>query len=599
MPCTGDIAAFAPGYGVVQRSFDLPGFFSRNQSTSSSRRWGRLPGVWRENVPRGCAGPVRRARRVESKVATGEAVDLSSGVASPAKSGGKGVVTENGTAPVEAYTVSEQVSSRNKALVENVVIVGSGPAGYTAATYAGRANLKPVLLEGMQSGVPGGQLMTTDEVENFPGFPDGITGPELMANMRAQAERWGTEMVQDDCLEIDLDERPFKVKTASSGTYLAHAVIIATGASARRLNIPGEHTFWSRGISACAICDGAAPIFAGVDLAVVGGGDSACEEAVYLCKYAKHVHLLVRGNMLRASKTLCDRVMNHPSITVHFHTAATEALGGAQSGSGAGSPLRAVRVRNTVTGEERKLQVRGLFYAIGHTPNTGFLRGDKADSLLRLDKSGHILTKQVGAPQTHIDGLFAAGDVMDAQWRQAVTAAGSGCMAAIAAERFLTERSLGVEYHDAANTALAPSPSSIEQQASGSEKEAEARGADNEESYNIEDTWHRGQFALRKLYHESKRPLIVKYISPGCGPCRQLKPILHAVVRSMESKVHFCEIDITVDQDIAEAAGVTGSPTVHIFHEKSLIKELKGVRMKSEYRRIVDETLEKTTASVR
>lgn len=468
--------------------------------------------------------------------------------------------------------------------IENVVVIGSGPAGYTAAIYAGRANLKPVVLEGVASGVPGGQLMTTSEVENFPGFPDGITGPQLMGQMRAQALRWGADLIEDDAVKVDLDTQPFRI-TTSSDTLRSHSVIVATGASARRLGIVAEEAFWSRGISACAICDGAAPIFAGVELAVVGGGDSACEEAVYLCKYASHVHLLVRGTAPRASKTLCDRVLNHPSVTVHFETSVIEAVGRRIGEEGSGSPLTGVKVRHK--GEEKVLHIRGLFYAIGHTPNTGFLRGA---SRLRFDKAGYVVT-QPGSPITGLDGVFAAGDVADSEWRQAVTAAGSGCMAALAAERFLTERDLVYEYHDTEVKNQKRSAASLAAQESEEERRVESRGADDDESYDISETWHRGQFALRKLYHESKRPLIVKYISPNCGPCRQLKPMLRTVVRSFEGQVHYVEIDITKDVEIAESAGVTGSPTVHIFHEKSLIKEFRGVKMKSEYRREVEKLL--------
>lgn len=472
--------------------------------------------------------------------------------------------------------------------IENLVIIGSGPAGYTAAIYAARANLRPMLLEGMASGVPGGQLMTTEDVENFPGFPDGITGPELMSNMRSQAERWGTRLLPEDATAVDLDTAPFTIKTSDAQTIRAHSVVIATGASAKRLGIPGEAILWGRGISACAICDGTAPIFNGVPLAVIGGGDSACEEAVYLCKYATHVHLLVRGGTLRASKTLVDRVVRHPSITIHFHTSVVRAMGITEAPRDGGSPLTSLKVRRSDTGAEDMLDVRGLFYAIGHTPNTKFLKGS---SLLRFDRSGYLITRE-GSPSTGQDGVFAAGDVADPVWRQAVTAAGSGCMAALAAERFLAEHGLTIEYHqdeEMLAAGVAAARGTLEE--SSAERAADERGADDEQSYDLEETWHFGEFALRKLYHESQRPLIVKYISPSCGPCKQLKPMLNAVVRDFESQVHYVEIDITKDMTIAEAAGVTGSPTVQIFHSKSLVKEFRGVQMKSEYRRVVEDIL--------
>lgn len=470
--------------------------------------------------------------------------------------------------------------------VENVIIVGSGPAGYTAAIYAGRANLRPLLLEGIATGAPGGQLMTTEDVENFPGFPNGVTGPQLMAQMREQAVRWGTRLVEDDAVVVDLDTQPFVVQTGDSGELRSHSVIIATGASARRLHVPGEETLWGRGISACAICDGAVPMFSEAPLAVVGGGDSACEEAVYLCKYASHVHLLVRGGNLRASGTLADRVLRHPGVTVHFHTSVVRAIGTPGPALDGGSPLTGLRVRRTNKGEEETMDVRGLFYAIGHTPNTRFLRGN---SRIRFDDHGYLITRD-GGPKTGQDGVFAAGDVADPIWRQAVTAAGSGCMAALAAERYLAHNGLTIEYHQD-DTSIVSAGAANGNGESVEERAANERGPDDASNYNLEDTWHKGQYALRKLYHESKRPLIVKYVSPTCGPCRQLKPMLDAVVRTFEGKVHYVEIDITKDSEIAEAAGVTGSPTVQIFHEKSLIKELRGVKMKSEYRRIVESIL--------
>ena len=469
--------------------------------------------------------------------------------------------------------------------VHNVVIIGSGPAGYTSAIYTGRAFLKPTVLEGFNSGVAGGQLMTTHIVENWPGTLS-ITGPDLMNQMRAQAERWGAQLITDDCTSVDLSSKPYTVHTANSGSLRCNSIIIATGASAKRLKIPGEESLWSTGISACAICDGAAPVFQGVPLAVVGGGDSACEEAVYLTKYASEVHLLVRSDKLRASKTLQDRAKAHPKVHIHYETSAIEALGGAGSGEDGmgGSPLRGVRIMENVDGKrvERELKCRGLFYAIGHTANTSFLKG----SGVKLTESGQVATRVPGSPETHVEGVFVAGDVADSEWRQAVTAAGSGCQAAIASERWLAENGLMIEY--------APSYKGDSEDSESSErdgKQSEKQVADNAATFNEEETWHLGQFALRKLYHSSKRPLVVKYISPGCGPCGQLRPILNAVITEFESAVHYVEIDITEDPEIAEAAGVTGTPMVQIFYEKSLVNTFRGVKMKSEFRRAIRETL--------
>jgi thioredoxin reductase (NADPH) len=488
----------------------------------------------------------------------------------------------------------EQV--RSPAVAENVVVIGSGPAGYTAAIYAARANLKPLVLEGFVSGLPGGQLMTTSDVDNFPGFPTGVSGPELMANMRQQAEGSGADLLKDDAVSVNLKTRPFSVETANNGSLKAHAVILATGASAKRLGLVGEDLFWSRGISACAICDGAAPIYAGQELAVVGGGDSACEEAVYLTKYATKVHLLVRGDRLRASKVLQDRVLQHPNVDVHMQTIVLEALGRSErSGTRDGSPLRALRIKNIVSNDQRELPVRGLFYAIGHQPNTKFLAG----SGLKMDDADYLVTKP-GTTETNIEGVFAAGDVADSIWRQAITAAGTGCMAALAAERYLTENAFGTEICRLYDEDSKPGRAAVEASESATEREVDTRGPDDELNYSVDATWHKGQYALRKLYHESKRPLIVKFVSPGCGPCAQLKPMLHSVVRGLEQeskKVHFVEIDITVDADVAESAGITGSPTVQIFFEKSLVTEMRGVRMKSEYRRAIDGCLEQAKVS--
>ncbi|MGL6138027.1 MAG: thioredoxin-disulfide reductase, partial [Planktothrix sp.] len=376
--------------------------------------------------------------------------------------------------------------------VENLVIIGSGPAGYTAAIYAGRANLKPVVFEGYQmGGIPGGQLMTTTEVENFPGFPDGITGPELMDRIKAQAERWGAELFTEDVISVDLSQRPFTVKSEDR-EIKTHAIVIATGATAKRLHLPQEETFWNAGISACAICDGASPIFKGVELAVIGGGDTATEEAVYLTKYATHVHLLVRRDELRASKTMQQRVLTHPKITVHWHTQALDVYGNGKLGG--------IKIKNTQTGEEQDLPVQGLFYAIGHTPNTQIFQGQ-----LELDEVGYIITKH-GTPETSVEGVYAVGDVQDHEFRQAITAAGSGCMGAMLAERWLSLNGLGEEFQQT-ETSGVETPKSTPTQITTSE------------NFDIQNTRHTGGYALRKLYHDSDRLIMVKYSSPTCGPC--------------------------------------------------------------------------------
>ena len=450
--------------------------------------------------------------------------------------------------------------------VENLVIIGSGPAGYTAAIYAGRANLKPIVFEGFEvGGLPGGQLMTTTEVENFPGFPAGITGPELMDKMKAQAERWGAELYTEDVISVDLSQRPFTVRS-SEREFKTNSIVIATGATAKRLGLPSEQTFWSRGISACAICDGATPIFHGAELAVIGAGDSAAEEAIYLTKYGDTVNLLVRSDKMRASKAMQDRVLNNPKIKVHWNTEAVDIFGDENH-------MQGIKVRNNKTGEESSLAAKGLFYAIGHTPNTSLFKGQ-----LELDDVGYVVTKN-NSVETSLEGVYAVGDVQDHEFRQAITAAGSGCMGAMLAERWLSAEGLLQEFSQKPeNNELKP-------------QEEEKTTADTEEDFDINATRHIGSYALRKIFHDGNRPLMVKYVSPGCGPCHTLKPILNKVVDEFDGKIHFVEIDIDKDREIAEQANVTGTPTVQIFKNKELLEELKGVKQKSQYRQLLESAL--------
>ncbi|MCX6267861.1 MAG: thioredoxin-disulfide reductase [Bacteroidetes bacterium] len=300
------------------------------------------------------------------------------------------------------------------------LIIGSGPAGYTAAIYAARADLKPVIYQGMQ---PGGQLTITTEVDNFPGYPKGITGPEMMEEFKQQAERFGTEIRFGVVTEVDLSNRPFKVKADDGKTLSAETLIIATGASAKWLGMESERKFMGMGVSGCATCDGF--FYRGQEVAIVGGGDTAAEEATYLAKLCKKVFMIHRRDELRASKAMQHKVLNTPNIEMIWDTAPEEILGD-QSG------VNGVRVRNVKTGASRDIPVMGVFVAIGHKPNTELFLGQ-----LELDDLNYIKTKP-GTTQTSIEGVFAAGDVQDHHYRQAVTAAGTGCMAAIEAERFLT-----------------------------------------------------------------------------------------------------------------------------------------------------------------
>lgn len=447
------------------------------------------------------------------------------------------------------------------------MIIGSGPAGYTAAIYAARANLKPFVFEGFQAGgLPGGQLMTTTEVENFPGFPEGITGPMLMLRMKEQAIRWGAELVTEDVESVDLSQRPFVIRS-SEREVLAHSIVIATGATAKRLGLSSEHLFWSRGISACAICDGATPIFRSAELAVVGGGDSAAEESIYLTKYGSHVHMLVRGNQMRASKAMQDRVLNNPKITVHWNTEILDVFGEADH-------MQGVKIRDTKTDEASELHVKGLFYAIGHTPNTSLFTGQ-----LELDEVGYIVTKP-GSVETSVEGVFAAGDVQDHEFRQAITAAGTGCMAAMLAERWLSSQQLIQEFHQ-----------TKEAETRAAEPATQKPEAEQESDFDPARTRHAGSYALRKLYHESDRLIMVKYASPQCGPCHTLKPILDKVVDEFDGKIHYIEIDIEQDPEIAEAAGVVGTPTIQFFKHKDKVGEAKGVKQKSQYRQLIEANL--------
>eukprot|EP00884_Botryococcus_braunii_P002407 jgi/Botrbrau1/12167/Bobra.0186s0075.1 len=298
------------------------------------------------------------------------------------------------------------------------------------------------------------------------------------------------------------------------------------------------------------------------ELAVVGGGDTATEEAVYLTKYGKHVHLLVRSSKLRASGAMQDRVKENPKITLHLNTEVVDAFGDSKK-------MQGLELVDTVTGEKRKLPVKGLFYGIGHKPNSGIVAGQ-----IELDQAGYV--KVHDGVRTNVEGVFAAGDLFDTEWRQAITAAGSGCMAALSAERFLSASGLLTEYH---------------LQAQEEEPVVVTIGKKKEE-FDIEQDRHKGQFALRKLYHESPRLLVVMYTSPTCGPCRTLKPIFNKVVDEFPKQLHFVEIDIEQDPEIAEAGGVNGTPTVQIFKSKERLHNLPGVKMKREYRELIQNALQ-------
>ena len=312
--------------------------------------------------------------------------------------------------------------------LKDLVIIGSGPAGHTAAIYAARANLKPFMFEGYVSGgSAGGQLTTTTDVENYPGFPDGIQGPELMQLFRKQAERFGTEMVGEDIIEVDFSKRPFAIKSEQRKVN-AKSVIIATGAVAKRMGVPNEEKMWNNGMSACAVCDGALPFFKNQPLMVIGGGDTAVEEASYLTKFGSVVYLVHRRDELRASKIMQKRAFDNKKLKIIWDTVFEDAIGD--------NFVTGARVQNVKSKEVTDISVSGIFYAIGHTPNTQMFDGQ-----IDLDDIGYIKVK-AGTQETSVEGVFAAGDVHDHKYRQAVTAAGTGCAAALEAERWLAEQDI-------------------------------------------------------------------------------------------------------------------------------------------------------------
>ncbi len=301
------------------------------------------------------------------------------------------------------------------------LIIGSGPAGYTAAIYAARANLKPMMYTGLR---PGGQLMDTTDVENFPGYPTGILGPEMMEDFKKQAERFGTDIRFGIATKVDFSSRPHKVWIDDIKLIEADAVILATGAEAKWLGIPSEKRLNGSGVSACAVCDGF--FYKGTEVAIVGAGDTACEEAIYLSKLCTHVHMIVRRDQMRASKIMQERVVNTPNITVYWNSETDEVLGE--------NVVDAVRILNNKTGEKTTIPVTGFFVAIGHQPNSGIFK-----DILTMDDQGYLIT-QPDSTKTNVEGVYACGDLQDKVFRQAVTAAGTGCMAALEAERWLSEQ---------------------------------------------------------------------------------------------------------------------------------------------------------------
>lgn len=313
--------------------------------------------------------------------------------------------------------------------MEKVIIIGSGPAGYTAALYTARAELNPLLLEGefVQDPLPGGQLMTTTEVENYPGYPDGVDGPKMMADFKKQCGRFGTRFLYETAVNVDFSKRPFTI-TSNNESWHTEAVIIATGATAKYLGLESEKAFLNNGVSACATCDGALPRFRGKPLVVVGGGDTAMEEALFLTNFASRVHIVHRRDEFRASRIMAARALENEKISVEWNSVVDDILGDDENG------VTGVRIKDVNTSETRDIACTGYFCAIGHKPNTDIFRG-----VLDMDETGYLITKP-DSTYTNVDGVFAAGDVQDSVYRQAITAAGSGCMAAIDCTRWLEAR---------------------------------------------------------------------------------------------------------------------------------------------------------------
>jgi thioredoxin reductase (NADPH) len=378
-----------------------------------------------------------RAGNEPGEAATAPVADHAS-LDSDAAGGGR----HQGAEPTQ--TTHSSIRAMTAPRPESVAIIGSGPAAWTAAIYAARANLNPIVFEGEPVGteLPGGQLMLTTEIENFPGFPDAISGPDLMDRMKAQAVHHGTRVVSELVTSVDFSQRPFVLTPNYSAPITSHTVIVATGAAAKWIGLENEIRLakLGGGVSACAVCDGAAPYFRNKRLAVVGGGDTAMEEALYLTKFASEVFVIHRKDKFRASKVMAERVINHPKITIEWNTVVVDVLGE--------NPVEALKLEDTVTGAQRELEVGGLFVAIGHTPNTGFLGGQ-----LELTPFNYIKV----APWrtvTSVEGVFAAGDAIDDYYRQAITSAGTGCMAALEAERWLAHHGIGES--PMLDTAVAP-----------------------------------------------------------------------------------------------------------------------------------------------